>query len=62
MQCDQMARLVFKNWPFTAMEIYPKVEKFRQIFSQCYDAKPLHFKLFDNLKVEKFNVSSRLNF
>ena len=44
------------------MEIYPKVEKFRQIFSQCYDAKPLHFKLFDNLKVEKFNVSSRLNF
>ena len=35
-QCDQMARLIFKIWPFEKIKICPNVPKYLQDFGICY--------------------------
>ena len=35
-QCDQMARLIFKIWPFGKIKICTNVPKYLQDFGKCY--------------------------
>ena len=48
-QCDKMARLVFKIWPFTTMKICPMAYQIYQVMDSNYDYKRLLLlKLNDN--------------
>ena len=54
-QCDQMARLIFKLWPFGTIKICPNVPKYLQDFGKCYvDTSKFDQKLLNFRKVAKF--------